>query len=91
MLIYKYKLFLSLTRTHTHTCKSSVGMCVSVLSNWNTQGAVCYMEAVGFGWRAAWLSAPVFAAVIGSVCYFEASGVHKPAKPATHTERALNG
>jgi len=49
------------------------------------------MVGLGFGWREALLSTPVFAAVIRGACYFEAASIHALTHTVKHTERALSG
>lgn len=66
------------TRMHTH----------AELPNRNTQRAVSWTLSLGFGWREAQFSTPVFGAVIRGLFYFQAaSGSHTCA--VKYTERAL--
>lgn len=83
---------LSLSNTHTHTHANLLLECVFQCSQTGTHRVLCAawrLWALGGG--QAWLSTPVFAAVIGGACYFEAVGVHELRNPAKYTEGALNG
>ena len=70
------------TQAHTHRHAG-----LPVLPNRNTQAAVCWMVGLGYGWRQAWLSTPVFAAVIKGACYF---GGCSHTHTLKHTEGALS-
>lgn len=67
--------------TNLHTCTHTHRLAgLPVLPNRNTQGAVCWMVGLGLGRREAWLSTPVFAAVIRGAFYFEGGE-----RPCAHT------
>lgn len=68
--------------THTHS-----GTLDFLCSQTGTHRLLCYWTSgLGFGWREAWLSTPVFAAVIRGACYFE--GWPEPVHTHTHTHRS---
>lgn len=89
-LTHKHKLsLLSLGHTHTHACTlAHVHPHTLRLLNRNTQHAVSWTWSLGFGWRKARFSTPVFRAVIrGWLDFQAASSSHTRAVKCT--ERPL--
>lgn len=81
--------FLSVTHTHAHACTlAHVHPHTLRLLNGNTQHAVSWTWSLGFGWRKARFSTPVFRAVIrGWLDFQAASSSHTRAVKCT--ERPL--